>query len=300
MSSSTLATLSNELADAVDRAAVFVVQVQGRRQPASGVVYAADVVVTTMRALGREDGLHIRTPDGRTFDAELAGWDPATHLAVLRAPGLDTGPATVATSPARVGHIALAVARSWSNVLTASHGIVAVIGGPLRTGRGREIDQVIRTTAPMHSGFAGGAFVDTGGQLIGIATAAEIRGLGVIIPASIAWKAADDVLRHGKLKRGYLGVAGQAVRLSDRQRDAAGADQGLLIVGLVAGSPAESAGLLVGDIVISFDGEAIAAPERLLDLLVGDRVGRSVPVRVLRGGAAQDIAVTVGERSAGS
>ncbi len=299
MSTSTFATLSNELADAVDTAAASVVQVQGRRQPASGVVYAPDVVVTTMRALGREDGLHVRTPDGRTIDAELAGWDPATHLAVLRAPGLDTRPAVVAAAPARVGHFALAVARSWSNALTASHGIVAVIGGPLPTGRGRGIDQVIRTTAPMHSGFAGGAFVDTAGHLLGIATAAEIRGLGVVIPAAIAWKATDDVLRHGKLKRGYLGLAGQAVRLSDRQRASTDPDRALLVVALVAGSPAETAGLLVGDIVAAFDGEPITSPERLLDLLVGDRVGRTVTVRVLRGGVAQDIAVTVGERDKG-
>jgi len=83
---------------------------------------------------------------------------------------------------ARVGHLALAVARSWSNVVTASAGIVSVIGGPLPTGRRRAIDQVIRTTAPMHDGFAGGAFLDTSGGLIGIATAAAIRGLGVVIP----------------------------------------------------------------------------------------------------------------------
>src|SRR5438552_13654593 len=154
MSDSTLFTISTEMADAVAAAAVSVVQVQGRRRPASGVVFARDAVLTTARALGREDGLRVRTPDGRERDAELAGWDPATSLAVLRAGGLDAEPAIIAQAPAPVGQLALAVARSWSNALTGSAGVVSVIGGPLRPGRGRATDEVIRTTASMHDGVA--------------------------------------------------------------------------------------------------------------------------------------------------
>ena len=116
-------------------------QVQGRRRPASGLVYADNVVLTTVRALGREDGLHVRRNDGQTLDAELAGWDPTTSLAVLRVPDLDTPPFAPAAAAPRVGHLALAVARSWSNVVTASAGIVSVIGGPLPTGRRRAIDR---------------------------------------------------------------------------------------------------------------------------------------------------------------
>src|SRR5262249_56836531 len=103
-------------------------------------------------------------------------------LGVVRAGGLAAPPAAVAQAPARVGHLALAVARSWSNSLTASAGIVSVIGGPLPTGRGRAIDEVIRTTAPMHDGFAGGAFLDTSGGPVGLATAAAIRRLRLVRP----------------------------------------------------------------------------------------------------------------------
>jgi S1-C subfamily serine protease len=291
-----LLSLSNQMADIVAAIAPAVVQVQGRRRPASGVVYAADVVLTTVRALGREDGLRLRTHDGRALDAELAGWDPATGLAVLRAASLGVASAATAETPARVGHLAIAVARSWSNALTASTGIVSIIGGPLPTGRGRAIDEVIRTTAPMHDGFAGGAFVDTSGRVIGIATATAIRGLGVVIPAAIAWKTAADVLQHGRLKRGYLGLAGQPVSLPDRQRGSHGREQALLIVGVTPGSPADAAGLLVGDVMLDFDGRAVDAPEDLLDLLAGDRVGTTVPVRVLRGAAIQELTVRVGER----
>src|SRR5262245_14595073 len=124
-----LTDFSNQVADLVDVAAPSAVQGQGRRRPASGVVYADNVVVTMVRVLGREDGLHVRRHDGRTLDAQLIGWDPTTSLAVLRADGLEARALTVASTPVRPGHVAIAVARSWSNAVTASIGAVAVIGG---------------------------------------------------------------------------------------------------------------------------------------------------------------------------
>jgi S1-C subfamily serine protease len=298
MTTDFLTSLSNQFADAVAAVAPAVVQVQGRRRPASGLVYAADVVVTTARALGRGNGLHVRSGDGRAFDAELAGWDPTTSLAVLRVPGLDVTPLAPSAATPRVGHLALAIARSWSNAVTASAGIVSVIGGPLPTGRRRAIDQVIRTTAPMHDGFAGGAFLDTTGGLIGIATSSAIRGLGVIIPAPIAWKTVATVLEHGSLKRGYLGLAGQPAGLPDGQRAAIGRDQALLIVGVTSGSPAAEGGLLVGDVLIEFDGHPVEAPEDMLDLLLGKQAGTEARLQVLRGGTKVDLTVKVGERPA--
>jgi len=293
---SALTSFSNDLADAVAAAAPSVVQVHGRRRPASGVVYQQDVVVTSARALGREDGLQVRRPDGTVLDAELAGWDPATGLAVLRVAQLGTDPLQASETAPRVGHIGMGLARSWSNNVTASAGIIAIIGGPLATGRRRAIEEVIRTTAPMHDGFAGGAFVDTTGRLTGIATALEIRGLGVVIPARIAWQAAKSLLEHGRLERGYLGIAGQAVHLSETQRQAENREDALLVVGVTPGSPAAAAGVLVGDLLLDFDGHAIASPEDLLDLLAGDRVGRAVPLRTLRGTSSLTATVTVGKR----
>ena len=291
-----LRDLSNAMADAVAGAGPSVVQVQGHRRPASGVVYQDNTVLTTTRALGREDGVRVRRPDGDEVDAELIGWDPASSLALLRVNGLDLRPLTPADESPRVGHLALALARSWSNALTASAGIVSVIGGPLRTGRRRSIAEVLRTTAPMHEGFAGGAFVDVEGRLVGITTASEIRGLGVVIPASIALKTAAAVLEHGSLKRGYLGIAGQPVTLPEAQRQDDEHRTALLVVAVTGGSPAASAGVLVGDVMLAFDGKPVESPEDLLDLLVGDRVGRTVPVRILRGRDSVDLNVTVGER----
>jgi S1-C subfamily serine protease len=295
MSNFTLTDFSNQLADAVATAAASVVQVHGRRQPASGVVYGPDIVVTTTRAIGREDGLSLRAPDGRSVDAELVGWDPATHIVVLRASGLDVPAATISDVAPRVGHFAIAVGRSWSSAVTASAGIVSVIGGPLPTGRGRSIDEIIRTNAPMHRGFAGGAFIDTQGRLLGLTTAAEIRGLGVVIPSSIVSKTADSLLQHGRARRGYLGVAGQAVRLSPAQRQENGPSTGVLVVQVMEESPAERAGIMVGDVLIGIDDQPLESPDALLTGLSG-RSGQATSLRVVRGGVVSDVRVEIGER----
>jgi serine protease DegQ len=290
-----LTQLSNQIADIVDAVAPSVVQVQGQGRPASGLVYATDLVLTTGRALGRDEHPRVRRADGGVLDAELAGWDPTTRLALLKVPGLNVPPLTPGATP-RVGQIAVAIARSWSNAVTTTVGLVSVIGGPLRTGRRRAIEQVIRTSAPMHEGFAGGALVGADGGLLGVATAASIRGLGVVIPAAIAWSAAADLQQHGTRKRGYLGIAAQPVSVPERQKTPAGADEALLIVGVKDGSPAAEAGLLLGDLLISIAGHDVSSPDDLLDLLAGDRVGQSLALRLLRGGVPTETTVTVGER----
>jgi S1-C subfamily serine protease len=290
-----LTQISNQIADIVEAIAPSVVQVQGHRRPSSGLVYASGVVLTTARAVGREEHPRVRAANGEVFDAEIAGWDPATRLAVLKVASLNAPPLTPATPP-RVGEIAVAVARSWSNAVTATAGLVSVIGGPLPTGHRRSIEQVIRTSAPMHDGFAGGAFAGADGRLLGVATAASIRGLGVVIPASIAWTVAANLLEHGTLKRGYLGIAAQPVSVPDKQRPAAGANEALLVVSVKEGTPAAEAGVFVGDLLLSLDGHMLSSPDDLLDLLAGERVGQPVTLRLLRGAAAMDLTVTVGER----
>jgi S1-C subfamily serine protease len=138
--------------------------------------------------------------------------------------------------------------------------------------------------------------VDTAGGLIGIATARSIRGSGVIIPAAIAWKATASVIEHGRTRRGYLGVAGQSVSLPEHQRGGTGRERGMLMLAVTGGGPAASAGVLVGDVLLSIDGTPVESPEELLDLLMTIGVGRSARLRVLRGGAVTDSTVVVGER----
>jgi S1-C subfamily serine protease len=290
-----LTSFSNAFADSVESAAASVVQVRGARVAASGLVYAPDTVATMASVVGREDGLHVRRGDGATLDAELAGWDPTTGLAVLRVAGLGGAPIAPSTGVPRVGHLVLAVGRSWSNAVSASAGIVSVIGGPLPRGRRRAIEKVIRTTAPMHDGFAGGALIDTTGALIGITTSLRIRGTAVAIPAPIAWKSLATIVEHGHAKRGYLGIVGQPVRLPDTQR-ADNRERGLLIAGISSAGPADTAGVLVGDIVFALDEHSIESPDDLLDLLAVTHVGHQGRLRVLRGGTVIEIPITVGER----
>jgi S1-C subfamily serine protease len=210
--------------------------------------------------------------------------------------GLSAPALSPSTSTPRTGHFAIAIARSWSNVVTATSGLVSIIGGPLRTGRRSSIETVIRTSAPMHDGFAGGAFVDASGGLIGVATASAIRGLGVVIPASIAWQTAATLQQHGQIKRGYLGIASQPVHLPDWQPSPDGRAGALLVVHVTPESPAAAAGVMVGDVVVEFDGQRVESPDDLLDLLVGERVGRQVTLQLLRGGVSAAVTITVGER----
>jgi S1-C subfamily serine protease len=287
--------LSNQIADLVTRVSSSVVQVEGEGRPATGLVYAEDVVITTARAVGRNEHPRVRRADGAIVEAEIAGWDRATRVVVLKAPKLGLQALSPGELP-RVGEVAIALARSWSNAITVSGGLVSVIGGPLPTGRRHAIEQVIRTSAPMHEGFAGGALLGADGRLLGVTTAASIRGLGVVIPAGIAWNTAADLLRRGTLKRGYLGIAAQSARVSDRQKGAAGAERALLVVDVKTGTPADEAGVLVGDLLLSLDGQALSSPDELFDLLAGERIGKSVQAKVLRGTTPVDVAVTVAER----
>jgi serine protease DegQ len=294
-----LLQFSNELADLVASAAPSIVQVLGARRPATGVVHGPDTIITTARAIGRENGLRIRLPGGEAdgIESELAGWDPATGLAVLRTrQALGIGALQTASDEPRTGEVVVALARSWSNAVTASTGNVAVVGGPLRTGRRRQIARVFRISAPIHDGFAGAGIFDASGRLTGIATAAAIRGFAVGIPASIAWAAAARVLEHGTPRRGFIGVVVQPVTLPASQQQG-GRERALLVMGVSPSSPAERAGLLVGDLLLEFDGQSTAAAEDLLDLLTSKRVGQEVSVRLLRGGAEKPTKVMVAERA---
>ena len=296
MPTSTLISLSNELAELTSAGAGSVVQVSGGRRPASGVVHGSDTVITTARAIGREDGLHVRLPDGTTVDADLAGWDPSSGIALLKTrSAINLKPPTLAKDDVRTGEIALALARSWSNAVTASTGIVAVVGGPLRTGRRRQLERVIRITSPLHDGFAGGAVFNASGSLLGIATAAHIRGYGVVIPASIAWATADKLLTSGTPRRGFIGVAVQPVELPESQRSE-GRDRALVVVGVTPSGPAAAGGINVGDLIVDVDGKPMSSAEDLLDVISDRAGGQSIVLHTLRGGAGREVSIVIAER----
>lgn len=173
---------------------------------------------------------------------------------------------------------------------------VAVVGGPLRTGRATAIDRVIRIQQTPHGALNGGALIDGNGKALGIVTSMAIRGTTVVIPAALAWEAATRVAADGGTKQGFIGVSSLPVPLPERQRAGRSQNSGLLISHVAPQSPAESGGLLVGDVIVGFGGEPVQDPEQLITRLRGNRVGTAVPITVIRGTSAVDVSVTVAER----
>jgi S1-C subfamily serine protease len=292
--SNTFAEFSNVIADAVDRAAASVVQVFSHRRPAAAVVFASELIAAPARALG-DDTAVVRLPDGETIEGSVLGHALSAGIGVVRVPTLAIAAPQVAPEP-RVGSLAIAVGRTWSGGVMATVTNVAVVGGPLRTGRGRQLDRVIRIAQPPHGALTGGALVNGDGSLLGVITAAEIRGTAVVIPATLAWEAAHHIVQQGGTRQGFLGISSMAVTLPKTQREGHSVERGLLVTSVVDDSPAHTAGVLVGDIITTFAGTVLDDPESLVMLLRGDRIGKAVTLSVLRGVKRQDVAVTVGER----
>jgi S1-C subfamily serine protease len=293
-----LSALSDGIADAVEQIGPKVVQVNGRRRrSASGVVYAPELVLTASHVLEREEDLSVGTHDGRTLSARFVGRDPSTDLAVLRTESLNVDAATPAPEPARIGQLALAVGRpSRGEGPRASLGVVSAVGGPLRTWRGPRLERYIQTDATLYPGFSGGPLIDAQGNVLGIMTTGLARGAALAIPAELAWGVAKTLESRGAIKRGYLGILSQPVRLPDAQRTGLTQKGGLLVVGVEEGSPAGRSGMLLGDILTTLDGQPVEDTDDLLVLLTGERVGDTVPVKVVRGGELQTLQVTIGER----
>jgi S1-C subfamily serine protease len=294
---SLLRALSNQMADAVERVTPSLVIVNGRqRQPASGLIYGTDLVLTADHVLEREEDLTIQTHDNRTLPAQFVGRDLGTDLALLRVANLGLAPAQATTESVRVGQLVLAVGRTPGDGPMASTGVVSTIGGPLRTGRGTILERYIRTDATPYPGFSGGPLIDAQGDVVGILTTGLVNGVALAIPMDIAKGIADTLAKQGYIKRGYLGISSQLVELPVSQRAGRNQEHGLLIVKVDESSPAQQGGVLVGDIVVALDGHSINDSEELQLLLVGDRVGRAVPVEVMRGNTLQTLSVTIGQR----
>lgn len=295
-----LAALSEAMAEAVAKAGAATVLVDARRRmPASGIGYTADLVLTADHVIEREEDIQILLPDGSTRAASLAGRDPGNDLALLRVSEGGVSSAKVAPEPARIGQLVLALGRPSPAGVQASLGVVSAMGGPVRTGRGGLLEQYLRSDAIPYPGFSGGPLIDASGQVLGLNTSGLAHGgVSLTIPAGLAWQVAKALAQHGRVRRGYLGVRSQPAAIPVAQQQALGRAQaaGLLLVGIEEDSPAAQAGLLVGDILVGLAGEPLIDPDDLSARLVGDMVGQSVSLEILRGGQPIQIAVKIGER----
>jgi S1-C subfamily serine protease len=296
--SNVLSELSNALAEAVKRAGPGVVRVEARRRlPASGIVWSADgVIVTANHVVNQDEGIMLGLDDGNTVEATLVGRDPSTDLAVLRATAT-LQPLTEANKQTLgVGNLVLALGRPGRTV-QATLGIMSALGDSWRTGHGGLIDHYLQTDLVMYPGFSGGPLVGADGTLVGLNTSALARGVSVAVPTMTLARVADSLLAHGRIRRGYLGISTQRVRLPDTVRGQLGQKRGLLVIEVEKDSPAEKSGLTLGDTLVALANEVVQNHDDLLAMLTGDRVGTAVPLKILRGGQVQTVDVTIGERA---
>ena len=297
-----LVSFSNSLAAAVERAARAVAAVEGRsRFPSSGIHLRREVIVTADHTVRRDEDLRVTLPNGKTVEAQLAGRDPSTDLAVLKVPGLEA-PAALFREEAnlRAGDVVLAVGRSPEHGPTAALGLVSAASGAWRTWRGGSIEQLLRIDGALHPGTSGGAIVDAEGRIAGLATAGLTRTSPIAIPLVTLHRVVRQILDHGHVARGFLGVGLQAIALPEAIRARLGRDaaRALIVLNVEANSPAAHAGVLIGDIFLTLNGAAVTDPSDIQALLGAEQIGKTIAAEVLRGGEPARLSLTVGERSA--
>lgn len=301
----------DQLLDAYSRAVTRVVEtvgpavvkIQSDRSSGSGVIFTPDgLVLTNSHVVARAERLTAMLPDGRSLRADVVGRDAGTDLAVLRT-GTDGGSlpwATLGNSKAvRVGQVAVAIGNPFGLQHSVTAGIVSALGRSLRTESGRLIDDVIQTDAALNPGNSGGPLVNTGGVVIGINTATIVpaQGLCFAIASDTVRFVAAKLIRDGRIRRSYIGVAGQTVpipRAITRHHRLA-VSSGVLVTSVEPNSPAATAGLHDGDVILSCGDEPVTVVGDLHRHLTDERVGVPTKVGVLRGTERRQLTVVPAE-----
>jgi S1-C subfamily serine protease len=291
-----LQKFSDGLAAAVEKAAQSTVTVDARgRIPATGIVWSADgEILTADHVIQRDESINVTLPDGTTHAAKVLGRDPGSDLALLKIEGAKGLAVPEWAEAVKVGNLIFAVGRPED--LQATLGSVVALGGPVR-GRFRYLEAYIQTDVTMYPGFSGGALVDASGRVAGLNSSALARGASIAVPVAVARTLTDALRRDGHIKRGFLGVSTQPVRLAENIAAQLKQQSGLMIIGAEKDSPAEKAGLMQGDVLVSLGGQTVTDIEALQTALGPGTVGKTVTVKVVRGGELKDIPVTVGERA---
>jgi len=291
-----LSSFSNNLADLVERAGQSAVGIEGRhRIGSSGFIWKPGVIVTAAHAIRRDDEIPVILPDGKRSVAELVGRDPDTDVAVLKTKSA-TAP-EVTTAPAlRTGEIIVAVGRHEPGILAAV-GIVSTAGAAWKTWRGGHIDALVRLDIGAYPRSSGSAIIDTQGRFAGMLTGGLTRTAPVAIPAATIDRVATELLEHGRIARGYLGVGLQPVLLPLAFAKSLNREQrtGVIILSVEPGGPADSSGLLIGDVLAEIDGEPVTDTDDVQIALRG-KIGKELSVVVLRSGDRAELRVKVGER----
>jgi len=301
--SAELIELSNALAQATERAATSTVAIHTEaRGSSSGVVWRTGVIVTAEHALRRDEEIQATLPDGRVVAATLTGRDPSTDLAVLKC--AEASQAVSAFGDAgtlKPGHLTLVVGRTRASGPVAALAAVSLVTAERRSWTGASLAPYIRLDVGLQPTAVGGAVTDAQGRTIGIATPRFARFGAIAVPAPTVDRVVETLLKKGRIPRGYLGVGLQPVRLPDALRQSLQRNQktAAIVLEVEPEGPAQKAGLVIGDILISMAGQPIAQLEDIHSQLHGEAIGKPVSLKFLRGGALQETSLLVGERSHG-
>jgi serine protease Do len=298
---SSLVSLSNDLARLVEEFQSGVVAVHAHhRYPSSGVHWRPGIVVTADHTIRQDEDIQVTLADGKTVPATLGGRDAGSDIAFLKVDGIDA-PAigTGENDSAKVGELALVLGRSADSGPNASMGVISAVSGPWRTWRGGRLEQYVRLDATLFPNSSGGAVLSCRGRVLGIATSALSRIAGLAIPAATVNRVLDTLIEKGRLPRGYLGVGVQHVAIPEAFRTNLSVpnETGVMVVNVEAGGPADKAGILLGDVLISFGATKLEGIEDLQSVSDSGVVGKSVQVGVIRAGGLKEVTVTVGERA---
>lgn len=301
-STGALADFSSQLAGGVEAAARSIVAIHARRRiPSSGIVWRDGVIVSASHTVRRDGEVTVSLPTGESATATVAGRDPATDLVALKVSGAKSQVAARADADSsRVGSIVLAVGRPGRDV-SATFGLISAVGEGWRTWQGARIDQVLRLDLAIQDGFSGGALVNASGAVIGVNNSALARGAPLALPATTVDRVLDELLEHGHVRRAFIGVAVHPVTLgaSIVKRHQLPHETALVVMSVGDGTPAESAGVMVGDVLVAAKGQPLRRPTDLLDALAGATVGTPLEIKHLRGAELQTISVTPVHRGAG-
>jgi S1-C subfamily serine protease len=253
------------------------------------------LIVTTSRAVERDDDIQVTLSGGETHQATLLGHDPSTDLALLQLDATLATPTWVGEEGLEVGQLALMAGRPDKGI-QASLGIIGALGSAWRTAMGGRVSRRIQVDARAFPGFSGGPLLNTSGQILGVNTASLAREAPVTLPTETVRRVVEALQMHGRMRRGYVGVSGQPVKLPESLRETAGQVAGLLVTSVETNSPASRAGVLIGDILLTFGGERVRHPAQLLAQLDGETVGKEVSVTLARAGTLTELNVSVKER----
>lgn len=289
---------SRAVIDVVDRTGPAVVSINvgwqiqeyGMQQggSGSGVVFTPDgYILTNSHVVRNTTDLMVMLNNGEVYEAEVIGDDPATDLAVIRVPANGLPYAPIGNSDdLRVGQLAIAIGNPLGFESTVSTGVVSATNRHLRTKRGRLIENIVQHTAPLNPGNSGGPLVDSRAEVIGINVAIIFRaqGLSFAIPANTAKWVAQQILLHGRVRRGYLGIAGRQLTLADELRRSQGLSNatGVLVEHVEPNSPADRAGLEVADVIVNANERVIGNVDDLHQFLAQWPLGQRFQLTILR------------------